>query len=102
MVPTLVIMNFYNASVNISSTDYSFPTNAQFRFRCDASANNDQIYIDQVTIIGNSENNPDIEAPSKPTNLIASNITQTTVDLSWDASTDNVAVTSYDVYQGAD
>ncbi len=24
------------------------------------------------------------------------------MDLSWDASTDNVAVTSYDVYQGAD
>ena len=41
----------------------------------------------------------DTEAPSKPTNLLASNITQTTVDLSWDASTDNVEVTSYDVYQ---
>ena len=49
---------FYNASVNISSTDYSFPTNAQFRFRCDAGANNDQIYIDQVTITGNSGFSP--------------------------------------------
>ncbi len=43
----------------------------------------------------------DTQAPSNPTSLAASNITQTTVDLSWNASTDNVGVTGYDVYQGA-
>ncbi len=43
---------------------------------------------------------PDTEAPTAPTNLIGSNITQISVDLSWNASTDNVAVTGYDVYQG--
>ncbi|MFP2997826.1 reprolysin-like metallopeptidase [Spongiivirga sp. MCCC 1A20706] len=41
----------------------------------------------------------DTEAPTAPTNLAAANITQTSTDLSWDASTDNVAVTAYDVYQ---
>ncbi len=41
----------------------------------------------------------DTQAPSAPTNLAASNITQTSVDLSWTASTDNVGVTEYDVYQ---
>ena len=50
--------DFYNASVNISSADYNFPSNSQFRFRCDASGNNDQIYIDQVTITGNSGFSP--------------------------------------------
>ncbi len=45
---------FYVATVNISSDTYNFPTNAQFRFRCDASGNSDYVYIDQVTIIGNS------------------------------------------------
>ncbi|MCW5521243.1 fibronectin type III domain-containing protein, partial [Aureitalea sp. L0-47] len=32
--------------------------------------------------------------------LTASNTTQTTTDLSWTASTDNVGVTGYDVYEG--
>jgi hypothetical protein len=44
--------------VNISCTDYNFTSNTQFRFRCDASGNNDQIYIDQVTITGNSGFSP--------------------------------------------
>ncbi|APX99801.1 endonuclease [Lacinutrix venerupis] len=42
--------------------------------------------------------NPDIQAPTVPTNLTASNPTSNSVDLSWTASTDNVAVTSYDIY----
>ncbi len=46
-------------------------------------------------------NPPDSQAPTSPTNLVASNTTQTTTDLSWDASSDNVGVTGYDVYQGA-
>ncbi|MDT0557299.1 endonuclease [Ichthyenterobacterium sp. W332] len=42
--------------------------------------------------------NPDTEAPSDPTNLVASNPSDTSIDLNWTASTDNIAVTSYDVY----
>lgn len=44
---------FYTATVTISSADYNFPSNAQFRFQCDASANSDYVYIDAVTITGN-------------------------------------------------
>jgi len=47
---------FYEVSINISSSDYNFPSNAQFRIQCDASANGDQVYIDQVTITGNTSN----------------------------------------------
>ncbi|WP_196885700.1 M4 family metallopeptidase [Aureivirga sp. CE67] len=42
----------------------------------------------------------DTQAPSAPTNLAASGTTQTTTQLSWNASSDNVGVTGYDVYRG--
>lgn len=42
--------------------------------------------------------NTDIEAPSTPTNLSATNITTYSIDLSWNASTDNVGVSSYEIY----
>ncbi|TRZ46118.1 fibronectin type III domain-containing protein [Robertkochia solimangrovi] len=41
----------------------------------------------------------DTEAPTAPANLAASNITETEVTLTWNASEDNVAVTAYDIYQ---
>ena len=43
----------------------------------------------------------DTEAPTTPTNLTASNVTETSATLSWSASTDNVGVTAYNVYQGS-
>ncbi|WP_264520107.1 M4 family metallopeptidase [Flavobacterium sp. N1994] len=42
----------------------------------------------------------DTIAPTAPTTLAASGTTTTTTSLSWSASTDNVAVTGYNVYQG--
>jgi glucuronoarabinoxylan endo-1,4-beta-xylanase len=44
---------------------------------------------------------PDTQAPSAPAGLSASNVTTTSVALSWNASTDNVGVTRYDVYLGS-
>jgi endonuclease I/chitodextrinase len=40
----------------------------------------------------------DTEAPTTPTDIIASNNSTTTIDVSWTASTDNVGVTGYNVY----
>ncbi len=42
----------------------------------------------------------DTQAPSTPTGLTSSNVQATSVSLSWTASTDNVGVSGYDVYQG--
>jgi subtilisin family serine protease/chitodextrinase len=42
---------------------------------------------------------PDTEAPSAPTNLLANNVTENSIDLSWNPSTDNVGVSVYDVYK---
>lgn len=51
------------------------------------------------TIDGGSSG--DTQAPTAPGSLTASNTTQTTVDLSWTASTDNVGVTAYEVYRAS-
>ena len=44
--------NFYQWTVTLDASQFNFAANSQFRFQCDASGNNDQIYIDQVTISG--------------------------------------------------
>ena len=42
--------------------------------------------------------NTDTEAPSVPSGLTVTNTTTYSIDLSWTASTDNIGVSSYDVY----
>ncbi|PKH49873.1 peptidase S8 [Tenacibaculum sp. Bg11-29] len=54
---------------------------------------------DYTVVIGSSQ--ADTTVPSAPSNASASSVTETTLTLNWSASTDNVAVTEYDVYQGA-
>ena len=55
------------------------------------------IAIDDVSLT--TGGGADTQAPTAPTNLTASGTTQTTTNLSWTASSDNVGVTGYDVYQ---
>ncbi len=43
----------------------------------------------------------DTQAPSAPSNVQASSITKTTATVSWSASSDNVGVTGYEVFQGS-
>jgi streptogrisin C len=46
------------------------------------------------------DGNGDEEAPTTPSNARATGTTSDSVSLAWDASTDNVGVTAYDVYNG--
>jgi chitinase len=43
---------------------------------------------------------PDTQAPSVPAGLTATTISTTQINLAWNASTDNVGVTNYKVFQG--
>ncbi len=92
-----VIANVVNTNYQVTglnaSTSYSFTVVARDVAGNQSSASN----IANITTL----DPPDTQAPSAPTNLTASNTTQSSTDLSWTASTDNVGVTAYDVYQGA-
>jgi PKD repeat protein len=61
---------FYHKVVTISSSQYSFPANAQIRFLCDASGNVDDVYIDEVEWRGSSgvsgEGQPGVLAAVRP------------------------------------
>jgi chitodextrinase len=52
------------------------------------------VNLDYITVSG------DVIAPSAPTNLASPSKTDTSVNLTWTASTDNVGVTGYDIYNG--
>jgi len=54
--------------------------------------------VEDYTVII-TEPGDDTQAPTEPVNLSASNITETSFTLSWNASTDNIGVVGYDVYQ---
>lgn len=73
------------------STTYSFTVRA-----LDAAGN----LSPNSNTVSVTTNAPDVIAPSAPV-LSFTAKTANTVSLSWTASTDNVAVTGYDVYQGA-
>ena len=64
-----------------------------------ARQNNRNPYIDHPEYVQAIWNPiPDNQAPTAATNLAVTGTTSSTVSLSWTAGTDNVAVTSYDIY----
>jgi hypothetical protein len=67
-----------------------------------AAQNNRNPYIDNPEYVQRVWNpTADTQVPTTPTNLVASGTSQTTTNLSWTGSTDNIAVTGYNVYQGS-
>ena len=65
---------FYHEIVWINETDYTFPSDMKIKFQCDASLNNDDIYIDEVYVnasggssidwtLWSDASNPDTSSP---------------------------------------
>ncbi len=75
----------WSTSGNNIPSSYGSGSQANFRY---------SIYANYTQFV-------DAQAPSTPTNVTSSNVRNTSVDLSWNAATDNIGVTGYDVYQGS-
>ncbi|MAQ74948.1 MAG: sheath polysaccharide-degrading enzyme [Aquimarina sp.] len=90
----VVVASTANTTVDIigltPATTYDF-----FVIATDA-AGNESASSNTVSVTTNA---PDTQAPSAPANLTASNITSSSTELSWDASTDNIGVSEYQVLQ---
>jgi chitodextrinase len=84
----------YNVTGLTATTAYTFSVKAKDAAG-NASASSNVINITTATPF------VDTIAPTAPTTLAASGTTTSTTNLSWTASTDNVGVTGYDVYQGS-
>ncbi|WP_239115084.1 glycosyl hydrolase family 18 protein [Planotetraspora kaengkrachanensis] len=56
--------------------------------------------VSAISVTGGSGGAGDTTAPSVPGNLRVTGTTTSSVSLAWNASTDNVGVTAYDVYRG--
>ena len=54
----------------------------------------------QTTVTVTAPPPPDTQAPTVPTNLTATAVSSSAINLSWTASTDNIAVTGYRIYRG--
>jgi chitodextrinase len=94
VLKTTVSGTTYNVTGLTQSTTYNFTVKAK-----DAAGNLSA--VSNTAVVTTTTPVVDTTAPTAPSALTASETTTTTTNLSWTAATDNVAVTGYDVYQGA-
>ncbi|GAA4469675.1 hypothetical protein GCM10023189_57080 [Nibrella saemangeumensis] len=85
--------------VRIPWSEWGNPVQLQRISFADGSGGPQSFIIDDVRLIA-GEAVSDNQPPTAPANLSANAVTSTSLRLTWTASTDNVGVTAYEVYQG--
>ena len=84
-------------ATNFNVTGLAPETSYDFTVFAEDAAGNVSAVSNTETVVTSVA--PDTEAPSAITDLASSNTTTTATDLAWSASTDNVGVTNYEVFQ---
>jgi chitodextrinase len=92
-IATTTVTNFSNTGL-ATSTTYTYYVTA---FDGSGNFSGQSATVSATTLL--SVPPPDTIPPSVPTNLSASNITSSGATISWTASTDNIAVTGYQVFR---
>jgi chitinase len=104
--------NVWNATKTVSGNHYTFANTGwngtiaagattSFGFGGTGSGWFTGCTVNGATCDGSAPPEKDTEAPSAPSGLRSTGKTATSVSLAWSASTDNVGVTGYDVYNGS-
>jgi chitinase len=104
--------NVWNATKTVSGNHYTFANTGwngtvaagattSFGFGGTGSGWFTGCTVNGATCDGSTPPEKDTEAPSAPSGLRSTGKTATSVSLAWSASTDNVGVTGYDVYNGS-
>lgn len=106
------ITTVWNATKTVSGTHYTF-ANAGWNGTVAAGASTSFGFdgtgggwltgctVNGAACDGSGTPQQDTQAPTAPANLRSTSKTATSVSLAWNASTDNVGVTGYDVYNGS-
>lgn len=88
-------------TLTYTNTGLTANTTYTYTVKAKDAAGNLSAASNQISAKTATANTGDTQAPTAPTNLAVSGSTSSSVSLSWTASTDNVGVTAYDVYQGS-
>ncbi len=86
-----------STSASFTNTGLAAATTYRFQVRAVDAAGNVSAVSNTVTATTQTGGSSDTQAPSTPSNLAAGTPTSSSIPLNWTASTDNVAVTGYQV-----
>ena len=70
----------YTFTASISSSSYTFASNSQFRFQCDASSNADTVHIDNISIDGYLAAAPEIDIQGNAISIASGDTTPSVSD----------------------
>jgi len=90
-----VLLTTIGALTSYSDTDVAADTSYSYTVRALDAAGNDSLDSNTANVT-----TLDTQDPTPPTDLTATAISGTRIDLSWTAATDNVGVTGYEIYRG--
>ncbi|GIH41478.1 hypothetical protein Mco01_44780 [Microbispora corallina] len=103
-VTVLTAFDIYAACGALTACDRTFTTtvsDGQLNVQFNMNGGANYATVSAISVTGGTGGGGDTTAPSAPGNLRVTGTTSSSVALAWDASTDNVGVTGYNVYRGS-
>lgn len=97
---TATVGSVSGSTLTFTHTGLTPDTTYSYSVKAKDAAGNVSPSSNTISVKTNAVSGPDTQAPSTPANVTVTGVTSSSVSLSWTASTDNVGVTGYDVYQG--